>query len=172
VRRISRRYRPATLVLETEFETSDGAVRLVDFMPPGSDAVVRAVEGVRGTAAMRMELARAVRLRRDRAAGRPRAAGLTLAAGPDAVHLATPVATRGEDALPAAELAVAAGQRLPFALDWHPSHDGPPPPADAFRTLEATQRSWQAWSKRCTYAGDWAEPVLTSLVVLRGLGSQ
>jgi hypothetical protein len=95
--------------------------------------------------------------------------GLTLAAGPDAVHLATPVATRGEDALTAAEFAVAAGQRLPFALDWHPSHDGPPPPADAFRALEATQHSWQAWSKRCTYAGGWAESVLTSLVVRRGL---
>src|SRR5690242_184063 len=28
-----RRYRPGTLVLETELETQDGVVRLIDFMP-------------------------------------------------------------------------------------------------------------------------------------------
>ena len=33
VRAVSRRYRPGTLILETEFQTADGAVRLVDFMP-------------------------------------------------------------------------------------------------------------------------------------------
>ena len=169
VRRISRRYRPGTLVLETEFETSGGAVRLVDFMPPGADAVVRIVEGVRGTVAMRMELA----VRFDYGAIVPWVVrgehGLTLAAGPDAVRLTTPVAIRGEGIRTVAEFMVSAGQRVPFALDWHPSHDCPPASADPFGALAATQRSWQEWSARCTYAGEWAEQVLTSLVVLRGL---
>src|SRR5438876_5435295 len=46
----SRRYRPDTLVLETDFEVEDGAVRVIDFMPPRSDhpSVVRIVEGLRG----------------------------------------------------------------------------------------------------------------------------
>src|SRR6476659_7651739 len=30
---ISRRYRPGTLILETDFETADGAARVIDFMP-------------------------------------------------------------------------------------------------------------------------------------------
>src|SRR3954464_11653829 len=34
VRRRTRRYRPGTLILESEFETRSGAVRLIDFMPP------------------------------------------------------------------------------------------------------------------------------------------
>src|SRR6059058_1446207 len=34
VRSCSRRYRPGTLILETDFETDDGTVRVVDFMPP------------------------------------------------------------------------------------------------------------------------------------------
>src|SRR5262245_24762502 len=32
--RSRRRYRPDTLILETEFETETGVVRLTDFMPP------------------------------------------------------------------------------------------------------------------------------------------
>ncbi|MDT4891780.1 MAG: hypothetical protein QOE97_815, partial [Pseudonocardiales bacterium] len=33
VRGVSRRYREGTLILETDFETAEGAVRLIDFMP-------------------------------------------------------------------------------------------------------------------------------------------
>src|SRR3954468_15453493 len=44
----TRRYRPDTLVLESDFETADGAVRVIDFMPPrrnGPPRVMRIVEG-------------------------------------------------------------------------------------------------------------------------------
>ena len=34
--RITRRYRPDTLILETRFETDEGAATLIDFMPPRS----------------------------------------------------------------------------------------------------------------------------------------
>src|SRR5438552_9823504 len=59
VRRVRRDYRQGTLVLETEFETEDGVVRLIDCMTPRErhPVVVRVVEGVRGRVAMRMELA-------------------------------------------------------------------------------------------------------------------
>jgi GH15 family glucan-1,4-alpha-glucosidase len=33
VRRVSRRYREGTLILETDFHTDAGAVRVIDFMP-------------------------------------------------------------------------------------------------------------------------------------------
>ena len=58
VRRTRRRYRPDTLVLETDLDTADGSIRLVDFMPPGGEAphVVRLVEGVRGQVRVHMDL--------------------------------------------------------------------------------------------------------------------
>src|SRR5213596_3526737 len=54
----SRRYRPDTLVLETEFRTPEGAVRLIDFMPrdgDGAPRVMRIVEGLEGEVPMRMD---------------------------------------------------------------------------------------------------------------------
>ncbi len=50
VRATRRRYRGDTLVLETEFDTDSGTVRVIDLMPPRGEApdVVRIVEGVRG----------------------------------------------------------------------------------------------------------------------------
>src|SRR4029077_4853308 len=57
-RAIRRRYRDGTLILETDFETDAGAVRVIDFMPMSEERwdVVRIVQGLRGTVAMRMEL--------------------------------------------------------------------------------------------------------------------
>src|SRR6201996_4028010 len=48
--KITRRYRPDTLILETDFETEEGAATLVDFMPMHSlySEVVRLVVGTRG----------------------------------------------------------------------------------------------------------------------------
>jgi GH15 family glucan-1,4-alpha-glucosidase len=167
--RTTRHYRPGTLILETEFETRFGAARLIDFMPPGSHRLVRIVEGVRGNVPMRMELA----VRFDYGTVVPWVTrsehGLSLVAGPDAVHLTTPVTMLGEDATTTAQFVVRPGQRVSFSLDWHPSHEPPPSPADALIALRATERSWQEWSDRCTYAGDWDEPVRTSLAVLRAL---
>ena len=65
VRRVRRRYRENTLVLETEFETDSGSVCLMDFMTPRTEGpdVVRIVEGRRGSVEMRMDLTFPVRLR-------------------------------------------------------------------------------------------------------------
>src|SRR6267143_6798045 len=57
VTRTERRYRPGTLVLETDFETADGVVRVIDFMPrrEGPPQLMRIVECLRGRVPMRME---------------------------------------------------------------------------------------------------------------------
>src|SRR3954465_8164665 len=48
VRAATRRYPPDTLILETDLETSDGTIRVIDFMTPRRDEpdLVRIVEGV------------------------------------------------------------------------------------------------------------------------------
>ena len=100
VRRTRRRYRGETLVLETDFDTAEGSIRLVDFMPPGGKAthVVRLVEGVRGRVRVHMDL----RPRFDHGRIRPRLRRIDGAdvaiAGPDSVWLRTPVETRADDA--------------------------------------------------------------------------
>src|SRR5205823_2565378 len=92
-RRVERRYRDDTLILETQFETDDGAVTLIDCMPPRSDwpDVVRMVVGRRGTVRMRMELI----IRFDYGSIVPWVrrtdGGIRAIAGPDLLELCTPV---------------------------------------------------------------------------------
>src|SRR5579871_3766952 len=56
--KVLRSYRGDSLVLETRFETSEGSVLLVDFMPPrsGHSNLVRLVIGERGRVAMQTEM--------------------------------------------------------------------------------------------------------------------
>jgi len=144
---------------------------VIDFMPPRqrNPDVVRIVEGLRGRVAMRMHLV----VRFDYGAILPWARKLdgTLAfvAGPDALALRTPVATRGEDLTTVAEFSVAEGDRVPFVLTWYPSNDPPPREVDAEDALEETNRWWREWVARSTYDGKWAEEVCSSLTVLKAL---
>ncbi|UQU64435.1 glycoside hydrolase family 15 protein [Couchioplanes caeruleus] len=168
---VRRRYRDDTLVLETEFETADGVVRLIDFMPPRGEApdVVRIVEGVRGTVPMQMNL----RLRFDYGHVVPwvyRENGdLVAVAGPDAAWLRTPVETRGENMSTRADFTVSAGDRTPFVLTWRPSHLPPPEPIDALHELGATEGYWRGWVSACTYEGEWRDAVVRSLLTLKAL---
>ena len=166
----SRRYRDRSLVLETEFTTETGTVRLVDCMPPRQNDpdLVRIVEGVRGEVRMQMELV----IRFDYGSIVPwvrqiddvlRAIG-----GPDALSLWTPVETRGVDLTTRPELPVKPGRRVPFVLVWHPSHLTARP-IDPFVAVEETTEWWTAWAARCTYDGQWRDEVLQSLIVLKAL---
>ncbi len=53
-----RRYRHDTLILESIYETDEGRIRAIDFMPPRGVApdIVRIVEGLDGEVRMRSEL--------------------------------------------------------------------------------------------------------------------
>jgi GH15 family glucan-1,4-alpha-glucosidase len=169
IRRVARRYLPGTLILETEFETRDGAVRLIDFMPPGADRLVRIVEGVRGSVPMRMELV----LRLDYGSVVPWVTsdeqGLCAVAGPDALRLSTPLEIHGDGLATVADFTVRKGERVPLLLDWHASHLLGPAPEDAFDALARTRRFWEDWSARGTYDGEWRDAVQTSLVALKGM---
>ncbi len=171
VRRVRRRYRGDTLVLETEYETAGGTVRVVDFMPIRTQQpdVVRVLHGLRGEVSMRMELI----MRFDYGAIVPwvrRAPdGLLAVAGPDTLVLRTPVAVRGENLTTVADFTVKEGQHVPFALTWYPSHCPVPPPFDAAQAMERTQQWWQSWSTRCTYDGTWRDAVVRSLITLKAL---
>ncbi len=169
---VSRRYRENTLILETRFATSDGAVKVVDFMPLDDvhSHVVRLVVGESGRVAMRTELV----LRFGYGAIVPwvtrfDAKTLRAVAGPDMVVLRTPVRLVGQNMRTVGQFFVAAGEAVPFVLTYAPSHLPPPPPLDVQAALDVTEKFWIGWSSKCRPAGHCSEAVLRSLITLKAL---
>jgi GH15 family glucan-1,4-alpha-glucosidase len=174
VKQVRRRYQGDTLVLETEYHTGDGVVRVVDFMAPrmADPDVVRVVEGVRGRVPMRMEL----RIRFDYGRLTPwvRRVGDALLAisGPEALVLRTPVGHHGEDRATVADFEVAEGDRLPFTLTWNLSHRPLPDAREPLQALADTRAYWEEWAGQCTYRGQWRDAVMRSLLTLKALTYQ
>ena len=171
VRSVQRRYRPGTLVLETEFTTDEGVVRVIDCMPvrDHSPDVVRIVEGVSGAVPMRTELV--VRFDYgDRVPWVTSYEGHWQAiAGPDLIQVSTPVALRGEGMRTVGEFTVAAGDRVPFVLEWRLSHLRGWPPVNAEKELARTTAWWKEWSAASTYSGEYGAAVERSLITLKAL---
>ncbi|HET7280110.1 MAG TPA: glycoside hydrolase family 15 protein [Dermatophilaceae bacterium] len=171
VRATRRRYRPDSLILETEFDTDEGTVRLVDFMPVRGEApdLVRIVEGVRGRVPMRMELC--LRFDYGRVVPWVRHEGddVVAVAGPDAVWLRTPVSVRGEDLTTVADFSIGEGFQAPFVLTWQASHRPTPMPVDPLVALQGTEAYWRDWVGQCTYDGRWRDAVVRSLITLKAL---
>ena len=168
---VRRSYRPGTLILETDFETGDGAVTIIDLMPisgRGTD-LVRIVAGKRGRVPMRMDLV--IRFAYGSAVPWVRRieGGIEAIAGPDALRLSTPVEVHGEELATVARFSVGPGERLPFVLTWAPSHLPDPGHVDAEKALSKSEESWRAWSGRCTAQGPYCELVCRSLITLKAL---
>lgn len=167
----NRKYVKNTLVLETEFETEAGCAAVIDFMPIRETVpdIVRIVEGRRGHVPIRMDLT----LRFDFGSIMPwvqrNDGGITAIAGPDAVRIASPVQTHGEDFTTIAEFEVAAGERVPFTMTWFRSFESPPKPIDPEQSLQTTISWWQDWSARCQYQGHRKDLVHRSLITLKAL---
>src|SRR5439155_6639581 len=167
-----RRYRDDTLILESEWETPTGRVRLIDFMPPRQTKpdIVRIVEGLDGSVQMRTELI----IRFDYGSVLPwvrRLDDQTLVAvgGPDGLVLRTPIDLEPDGMTHTAEFTVRAGDRVPFVLTWFPSQMGEPPDVDAEDALADTEAFWREWMQGCSYEAAYAGAVRTSLVVLKAL---
>ena len=168
VRRAERRYREDTLILETEFHTEDGVVRVVDCMPPRGEApdVVRLVQGVKGRVEVEMELV--IRFDYGHVVPWTRQHGdyLLAVAGPDALRLDTSVETRGENYTTRASFAVSEGDEVPFVLTWYASHEPEPAPVPAAAAVADTERWCREWIDRCDH-GD--QLVRRSLLTLKAL---
>ncbi|KOV69710.1 glucoamylase [Streptomyces sp. MMG1121] len=168
-----RAYRPNTLVLDTEWDTAHGTVRVTDLMPQRDRApdIVRIVEGISGRVTVRSTL----RLRFDYGSIMPwvrRSDGHRVAvAGPDSVWLRSEpsVRTWGEDYGTHSEFTLAEGERVAFVLTWHPSHEPRPPLTDPYAALSSSVRDWRRWAARCRYAGPYRDAVVRSLITLKAL---
>ena len=170
--KITRRYRPDTLILETRFETAEGAATLIDFMPPrdGNSHLLRLVVGERGRVDFHGELV----LRFGYGATVPwvtRIDGNTLraVAGPDMVVLRTPARVRGENLKTVGSFTVAAGERMPFVLSYALSHETLPQAVDVEDRLRATEAFWTDWTGKNQIDCPWNEAVVRSLITLKAL---
>jgi GH15 family glucan-1,4-alpha-glucosidase len=168
-----RSYRSDSLILETEFETPEGAVTLIDFMPTREETcqLVRIVHGRRGHVKMDMEFI----LRFDYGTSvpwvtrLPEEDGIRAIAGPDMVVLRSPVPLQGKDLTTVAQFEVAAGERIAFTLQHCASHRPVPSRTDPEHALTTTEKTWQDWCERCTVKGEWAPFVKRSLITLKAL---
>lgn len=164
-------YRGNALILETTFETAEGVVRLIDFMPPRNSEpdLIRIVEGVDGHVPMHMELV----IRFDYGSIVPwvrRLNGVMHAiGGPDGLALSTPVELTPVGLTTQASFTVSAGQRVPFVLLWHPSHEPPAATQDAFAALRETETWWEEWARCFSYKGPAQEVVRRSAITLKAL---
>jgi GH15 family glucan-1,4-alpha-glucosidase len=172
VTKSSRRYWDNTLILETRFETANGVVALIDFMPPRGNAsdIVRLVRGVTGTVKLQMQLVIRFGFGVDVPWVRRTPDDALLAiSGPDMIVLRTPIETRGEDLTTVANFEVSEGETIPFVLTYGPSHLPLPKPINPAQALQDTEDFWTEWCSRCTYDGDYRDLVMRSLITLKAL---
>ncbi|MHA5051597.1 glycoside hydrolase family 15 protein [Streptomyces sp. SD15] len=166
-----RSYRGDSLILESEWDTPRGTVRVTDFMPPrdGAPQLIRIVEGVTGRVPMRS----ALRMRFSYGRVVPwvhKHEGRTVAvAGPDSVWFDTACETYGKALTTYADFTVAPGDRIAFTISWEPSHKEPPALPEPEQSLEATEDFWREWVEQCTYHGPYREAVVRSLITLKAL---
>jgi GH15 family glucan-1,4-alpha-glucosidase len=169
--RVTRRYWPGTMILETLFETDAGSVALIDLMAVEKDSVVRIVEGRTGSVDMHLDLA----LRFEYGSAVPwvtrlnHGGGIRAIAGPSQVVLHSDVKLLGKAMTTVASFTAQAGHRTRFAMTHAASHLPAPIPPDADKALEQTEASWVGWSERCTYRGSYREEVQRSLLTLKAL---
>ena len=169
--KVTRRYRPHTLILETEFETSSGRAVLIDFMPieEVNPRIIRMVQGIRGRVSMEMDLT----IRFDFGLTVPwvtqKQGALCAVSGPNRVVLRSNVPVEGKGFHSVSRFTASAGKSAVFELKYgssfHPMERG----QAAHASLKKTQRFWHRWNARRKYKGPFSEAVERSLMTLKAL---
>ena len=169
-----RRYRPSTLVLETDMETADGAIRIVDCMPARQThpRVVRVVHGLRGSVAVFSRCTPRFDYGNTRPWTRAEGDVVRAGAGPQTLELRADVPISVEDQRLGSTFTVRKGETVGFVLTGHSSWEEPPEPVAAADALTETDAWWRAWSGRSTYQGGWRDEVERSLITLKALTYQ
>ncbi|MFI2429154.1 glycoside hydrolase family 15 protein [Streptomyces sp. NPDC018955] len=171
-----RTYRGDSLLLESEWDTPTGTLRVTDFMPlreGGVPRLIRVVEAVRGTVTaastlcLRFDYGKVVPWVHRTDDDRVRAV-----AGPHAVWLDTRAETHGEALTTRSHVTLSQGERMAFTLSWQPSYVGPPDGLgtdQVLQTQEETEKFWTDWVSHCTYDGPYRDAVIRSLITLKAL---
>jgi GH15 family glucan-1,4-alpha-glucosidase len=176
----SRRYLPATPVLETTFHTRFGIARLTDLMPVVNVAdglapmreILRVVEGVEGSVTLDIQFVPRPNYARKRACIRSRGAlGWACSWGDEVLLLASEaqVELAPDGVAVTGRVRVRAGERLCFSLTYTKGDIGiiAPLGKHAEERLQATVVWWSNWTGRSTYQGPYKEAVERSAITLK-----
>lgn len=172
VKKVDRRYRGDTMILETTYRTATGTVRITDFMPmhAPTSAIVRLVTGIAGEVELDCELV----IRFDYGimipwVSRADKNTLTAVAGPNLLVLRTPVKLRGEDMRTVGSFTVRKGQTVPFTLCYSESHLPMPRRIKLDLALRDTEAFWSRWSGNCKVGRECKHVIIRSLLTLKAL---
>ncbi|GGL02564.1 glucoamylase [Sphaerisporangium melleum] len=186
--RVSRRYLPQTMVLETTFQTPAGTLVLTDALLVGEEPDVHRLGADAPHVLARRAVCNAGSVEIEvRYAPRPEyglvvpllaavPGGLRARGGPDQLALSSPVPleVRAEEAVARAQ--VGAGADLRFAMHWSPAGAPAPELWDEERVaagIDTTIARWQAWSRdHQAYTGPYRDLVGHSGRVLYALSYQ
>ncbi len=175
----TRRYVKGTVVLETIHETQGGTVKVTDVMHPtdGRADLVRQVEGISGTVAMKHEWI--VRLGYGRTVPWMRHEpdpsdhggdeALVAVAGPDMLILRGPRLPRPDDNRHVDEFDVCEGEVVTYSMVWAPSYQNLPEPIDVDARLQETVEESREWIGDGCGLTTYADAVNDSLIVLRAM---
>ncbi len=172
IKKITRSYRPGTLILDTKFTTPTGLVVVTDFMPPRgrSSDLIRIVTCEQGQVSMRFELV--IRFGYGRIVPwvtRESPEIWRAVAGPDMLVLHAPIPLHGEDMRTVGDFTLKAGERVAFSLTYCQSHLPTPTLPDFDASLHDTADFWQEWIGRMECPDSYGEQVTRSLITLRAL---
>ncbi|GGJ05092.1 glucoamylase [Saccharopolyspora subtropica] len=184
VREVRRRYRGNSLVLETDFCTDSGAVRLLDTMPPheknqhDQPCLVRTVAGLSGEVEIKLRWVLRFAygdsvpwVRRVRETEPVLDEYILAIAGPHTAVLRGDVLPRRAEHERAHELVVTvhAGQRLSWVMQWSPDPQDLPAPMDPVQEIRVSEDFWREWTEKITYTGPHRAAVYRSLATLKAL---
>ena len=164
-------YKPHTLIVQKTWNTANGSVLVSDFMPPRGrhSDLVRIVQGLRGTVAMRMEL----KLRFDYGRTIPWVERvdhhLRAISGPQLVVLRTDAPLQGEHMATVSDFDIHEGESICFVMSYGSSLEEDPASFDAYDAYRDTEQFWTEWAKSSTYDGPEHDAVERSLMTLKAL---
>jgi GH15 family glucan-1,4-alpha-glucosidase len=166
-----RHYRKDTLILETEFVTTEGAALLTDFMPMNTSKpkIIRVVRGLRGKVQMQTDLV----IRFDYGLTVPwvtrQKNALVAVAGPHLLALRTPVRMEGKGLRTVGNFSVTAGKTVHFVMEYGSSSEPVPSGVNWEKCLRQTDEMWTRWTSKLKYRGRWATALKRSLITVKAL---
>ena len=167
-----RTYSDGTLVLEQEWDTPTGSVRVTDFMPPRHHhpRVFRRVEGLSGSVEMAGQLVIRFEYGQQVPWVTQTGNGIRAIAGPNLVEVDSPVPLQPVHMHHELSFVVQEGERYDFRLHWAPSFDEEGRNLDLATALNETFTFWRDWARPTpSLHGEWADLVQRSLITLKAL---
>jgi GH15 family glucan-1,4-alpha-glucosidase len=181
---VERAYLDDTMVLRTEFRTSQGRVALTDALALGSGErghdigkrvphiLLRGVEGLEGEVEVEVEFCPRLEYALTIPRLSPNDAGVMARGGPAELHLLTDRSLDVGDSGATARFTLRAGEAADFALAYRRAafdEDGPPE-LDVGAVLEDTREGWASWAEiHSGYEGPYKGLVMRSALVLQAL---